>query len=73
MERVLTGPIAENDREKTAFLSARWQFEFCVMPFGLCNAPSTFQRLKDSALLDTPHSLPYIDLLLHVYRSFDRS
>ena len=40
-------PIAEKDREKTAFLSPRGQFEFCVMPFGLCNAPSTFQRLKE--------------------------
>ena len=34
-------PIVEPDREKTAFIVPRGQFEFYVMLFGLCNAQVT--------------------------------
>uniref|UniRef100_H3GAZ5 Reverse transcriptase domain-containing protein n=1 Tax=Phytophthora ramorum TaxID=164328 RepID=H3GAZ5_PHYRM len=39
--------VAQQDRPKTAFTTRRGLFQFCRMPFGLCNAPSTFQRLMD--------------------------
>lgn len=43
-------PMAEADKEKTAFTCHLGTFQFRRMPFGLCNAPSTFQRVMDVVL-----------------------
>ncbi|CAK9799160.1 Retrovirus-related Pol polyprotein from transposon 297 [Anthophora plagiata] len=55
--------MEEADREKTAFCvgSGLWQFK--VMPFGLCNAPATFERLMESVLrgLNWKVCLVYLD------------
>jgi len=36
--------IALEDEEKTTFTCLYGNFAFKIMPFGLCNAPATFQR-----------------------------
>lgn len=43
-------PIRPQDREKTGFSTDKGHFEFVRMPFGLCGAPSTFQRLMNTVL-----------------------
>jgi hypothetical protein len=44
-------PIKPADREKTAFSCHRGHFQFIKMPFGLNNAPATYQRCIDVVLL----------------------
>ena len=55
--------MAENDKEKTAFSTPQGHFEFNVMPFGITNAPATFQRLMECVLagLSGEECLIYLD------------
>ncbi len=53
------------DQEKTAFLSPFGKFQFTRMPFGLRNAPATFQRLVERVLQGTEEIVSiYIDDIL---------
>lgn len=42
--------MCEQDIEKTAFSTDHGHYEFLRMPFGLKNAPATFQRVMDNIL-----------------------
>ena len=43
-------PVHYEDRHKTAFNTIEGHYEFRVLPFGLTNAPATFQRTMDRVL-----------------------
>ena len=64
--------MEERDREKTAFATHEELFEFKVMPFGLCNAPATFQRLMNIVLsgIQWSRCLVYLDDVIVVGRTF---
>src|SRR5699024_6653908 len=44
-------PVEPESRKFTAFVTPDAQFEYNRMPFGLCNAPSIFQRLMNKILM----------------------
>ena len=45
-------PMAEEDKEKTSFTTVFGNYNFRVMPFGLCNAPASFQREMNRIFFD---------------------
>ena len=65
--------MADSDREKTAFNSRRGLYEFKAMPFGLCNASATFERLMETVLagLHWHICLIYLDDIIVTGRTFE--
>lgn len=64
--------VDERDREKTAFVTPDGLYEFRVLPFGLCSAPATFQRMMDTVLADLKWQscLVYLDDVVVFSASF---
>ena len=65
--------IKEEDKQKTAFVTRDGLYEFNVVPFGLCNAPATFQRTMDLALagLKWTVCLVYMDDIIIFSKTFE--
>lgn len=64
--------VKEEDRLKTAFSTPYGHYEFVRMPFGLKNAPATFQRLINYVLRDLINKIcvVYLDDILIFSTSF---
>ena len=65
--------LAPEDKEKSGFQTPFGHYIFNVMPFGLCNAPSTFQRLIDNVLgqLKWSIALVYLDDTIVFSKTFE--
>ena len=62
-----------DDKDKTAFVTREGLYEFNVMPFGLCNAPATFERLMETVLsgLQWQVCLIYLDDVIVYGKTFE--
>ena len=65
--------LSPEARCKTAFATHSGLFQFKVMPFGLCNAPATFERLMDQVLqgLRWSRCLVYLDDIISFGTTFE--
>ena len=53
--------VHKDDQEKTTFTCPFGTFAYRRMPFGLCNAPATFQRCMNAIFAD------YIEKIMEVF------
>jgi hypothetical protein len=61
-------PIHPNDQQKTTFTCPYGTFAYRRMPFGLCNAPATFQRCMTAIFSDFIEEIMEVfmdDFLVH--------
>ena len=65
--------LSEDAKPKTAFATHSGLFQFAVMPFGLCNAPATFEQLMSQVMhgLHWKCCLVYIDDILVFGNDFE--
>ncbi|KAK3279634.1 hypothetical protein CYMTET_12496 [Cymbomonas tetramitiformis] len=62
-------PMAEEDVEKTAFVSHYGSYEWLVLPMGLTNSPSSYQSMMTQAF----RSLPFVRVFIDDVICFSRS
>ena len=68
-------PLAEKDKEKTAFSTRTGLKQYTCMPFGLTNSPATFQKLMESILggLQWNRIVLYLDDVIVYGETFEKT
>ena len=64
-------PLSKEARPLTAFRTRHGLYQFCVMPFGLVNAPATFSRLMRRVLEGLPNLYCYLDDVLIATKNWE--
>uniref|UniRef100_A0A3B3BUU0 Gypsy retrotransposon integrase-like protein 1 n=1 Tax=Oryzias melastigma TaxID=30732 RepID=A0A3B3BUU0_ORYME len=54
-------PLTKHASDVSAFVTPDYFLQYTVMPFGMCNAPATFQRLVNKVLGDVKNCRSYLD------------
>jgi hypothetical protein len=64
--------VHPNEKEKTAFSTSQGLWHFTVVPFGLCSAPATFERLMETVLqgLTYDSCFVYLDNMIIIGHTF---
>jgi hypothetical protein len=64
--------VHPDNREETALLTGQGLWQFTVVPFGLCNAPETFESLMEAVLRGLMHDscLVYLDDVIIIGLTF---
>ena len=66
-------PMADSSKPYTAFSTSAGHWQFKRMPFGLCNAPATFQRLMNAVLsgFSWDRVMAYLDDIILMDATFE--
>ena len=66
-------PMSEESKQYTAFSTYSGHWQFRRMPFGLCNAPATFQRLMNAVLSEFSWDrvMAYLDDIIIMDETFE--
>jgi hypothetical protein len=64
--------VHPDNKEKTAFSTGQGLWHFTVTPFGLCNAPATFEKLMETVLQGLTYDLclVYLDDVIVIGHTF---